>query len=156
RKYISIIPQQESLFDGNVLENIVVGEEMPDISKVMKICEVVGMIDFIDSLPRGMLTQIGEKGKFLSGGERVKISVARALYRDPKVLVMDEITSHLDELSADRIYSLCRKLAESGITIINITHDRKFLEYSDYIVNLDKCDHTQVNSRTPLCCGDLT
>ena len=156
RKYISIIPQQESLFDGNVLENIVVGEEMPDISKVMKICELVGMIDFIDSLPRGMLTQVGEKGKFLSGGERVKISVARALYRDPKVLVMDEITSHLDELSADRIYSLCRKLAESGITIINITHDRKFLEYSDYIVNLDKCDHTQVNSRTPLCCGDLT
>lgn len=149
RKYISIIPQQDSLFDGNVLENIVVGDKSPNIDRVTEICESVGMIDFIKELPKGLLSPVGEGGRILSGGERVKIALARALYRDPQILIMDEVTSHLDMESCERIYTLSRYLADNGVTVINISHDQRFVEYSDYVVNLNKCGHTEVTDRTP-------
>lgn len=141
RKYISIIPQQESLFQGSVLDNITMGENNPDMDKVLGICGAVGMIDFINTLPIGISSMVGERGKFLSGGERIKISLARALYRDPSVLILDEVTSHLDRESSQLIYQLVRRLADGGMTIINITHDNEFIECSDYIVNIDKCIH---------------
>lgn len=156
RQHISIIPQVDSLFDGSVLENITVGDRAPDIKKVMEICVRVGMIDFINSLPQGLLTAVGQNGRLLSGGERAKMAIARALYREPKILIMDEVTSHLDRSSAERIYSLTRELATGGMTIINITHDKNFLQYSDYVVNLNKCEHTQVNYHTPISCDNLT
>lgn len=137
RDYISIIPQQDSLFRGSVLDNITMGDSSPDIDKVLGICGEVGMIDFINGLPMGLASKVGERGKFLSGGERVKISIARALYRDPAILILDEATSQLDSESSQCIYRLIRKLADGGMTIINITHDEKFINCSDYIVNID-------------------
>ena len=136
RKHISIIPQRESLFDGTALENIVLGDNKPDIDKVLELCEAVGMIDFIKNQPKGLATPVGEGGKFLSAGERTKIALIRALYRSPQIIIMDEVTSHLDTASSQMIIALARRLADEGKTIINITHDRKFLEISDYVVNL--------------------
>jgi ATP-binding cassette subfamily B protein len=136
RKHISIIPQRESLFDGTALENIVLGDNNPDIDKVLELCEAVGMIDFIKNQPKGLATPVGEGGKFLSAGERTKIALIRALYRSPQIIIMDEVTSHLDTSSSQMIIALARRLADEGKTIINITHDRKFLEISDYVVNI--------------------
>lgn len=149
RKLISIIPQRDCLFDGSVLENIVLGDKKPEIDRVWEICDLVGMIDFIKSLPKGILSPIGERGKLLSGGERVKVSFARALYRSPRILIMDEVTSYLDGDSAERIHTLTQKLAESGMTIINITHSKEFAQISDYIVNIENMCTQKVNSRPP-------
>lgn len=151
RKHISIIPQKDSLFDGTVLENIVLGDWGKDIDNVMETCEYVGMVDFFKQHPQGLETRVGEQGKFLSGGERSKISLARAIIRKPDILIMDEVTSHMDSDSAARVYEISRELSSRGVTIINITHDRRFLEYSDYIVDLNKCVH-KGEERTPASC----
>ena len=151
RKHISIIPQKESLFDGTVLDNIVLGDWSKGIDNVLETCEYVGMIDFFKQHPEGLQTRVGEQGKYLSSGERSKISLARAIIRQPRILIMDEVTSHLDSESASRIYEISRELTSKGVTILNITHDKRFLEYSDYIVDLNKCVHNG-EERTPESC----
>lgn len=137
REYISIIPQGDCLFNGSVMENVVLGDNEPNIDKVIEICERVGMIDFIKKLPKGLHTVIGDRGETLSGGEKVKISLARALYRDPKILIMDEVTSSLDYTSVEKVFHLTRRLSKQGVTIINITHDKRFIKLSDNIIDLN-------------------
>lgn len=137
REHVSIIPQKECLFNGSVLENIVIGDLEPNIGRVLEICEYVGMVDFVKNLPNGLHSKIGDNGKLISGGERAKIAFARALYRDPKVLILDEVSSSLDRSSAEKIYHLTKKLSKRGMTIINITHDRDFISISDKIVKIE-------------------
>lgn len=153
RDKISIIPQHIRLFDSTILDNITMGDTGYNIDKVLGICEMVGMIDFIKKLPKGLLSDVGEGGRLLSGGEKGKIALARALYKESQILIMDEVTSSLDETSALKIYTLSSILAQQGKTIINITHDKMFLPYSDKIINIDTSAHEKGDSHPPIC-GD--
>lgn len=122
RTLVSVVPQQTDLFAGTVLDNIAVGEYEPDIKRIIEICRSTGILDFIEALPNGFHTNLGENGTSLSGGQRQRLAIARALYRDPEILIMDEATSALDSLSEQAIQKAVLELREQGKTIILIAH----------------------------------
>ncbi len=112
RSIISVVPQQIDLFSGNVIDNIAFGEEFPDIQRVFDIAGELGITDFIEKLPGGFQAYLGENGTLLSGGQKQRIAIARALYRNPEILILDEATSSLDTESELMVRKMIRKFAQ--------------------------------------------
>lgn len=138
RRLVSVVPQRIDLFAGNVLENIALGDYQPDMQRVVQICHRLGMIDFVESLPNGFGTYLGENGASLSGGQKQRIAIARALYRDPEILILDEATASLDPDSEQFVQQSTRMLATEGKTIIFITHRLAAVQEFDRLYVLDK------------------
>jgi len=136
RRYVSISPQRCHLFNATIFENITCGEENPDVNKVAAICNDLGMESFVRSLPAGLMTYIGERGKTLSGGEMQKISIARMLYRSPAVYIFDESTSFMDEDSENYVLAKMKELSALGRSVIMITHKSSNLKIADNIIKL--------------------
>lgn len=137
RHTVSVVPQQIDLFNGNIVENIAVGDFEPDMQRIIGICQVLGIIEFVEKLPQGFETPIGENGASLSGGQRQRIAIARALYRNPEVLILDEATSALDTISEQYVQNTIRLLREGGKTIILIAHRLSTVRYADKIIVLE-------------------
>ncbi|SDC59011.1 bacteriocin-processing peptidase. Cysteine peptidase. MEROPS family C39 [Algoriphagus faecimaris] len=138
RRIVSVVPQRIDLFAGNVLENIALGNYQPDMQRVVHICHRLGMMDFVESLPNGFGTYLGENGAALSGGQKQRIAIARALYRDPEILILDEATASLDPDSEQFVQQAIRMLATEGKTIIFITHRLAAVQEFDRLYVLDK------------------
>ncbi len=138
RKMVGVIPQKVELFKGSIIENISVGEFEPDMNKILKISQDIGLIKFIEELPEGFFTDIGENGTSLSGGQRQKIAFARVLYREPEIIIMDEATSSLDSESEEQLMNVISKLKDQGKTIIMIAHRLSTVLKSDTIVVMEK------------------
>lgn len=138
RRIVSVVPQRIDLFAGNVLENIALGDYQPDLQRVVQISQRLGMMDFVESLPNGFGTYLGENGASLSGGQKQRIAIARALYRDPEILILDEATSSLDPDSEQFVQQAIRMLATEGKTIIFITHRLAAVQEFDRLYVLDK------------------
>ena len=136
RQVVSVVPQQIDLFAGSVIENIAVGEFEPDMRKIMAYCQLLGIVDFIEKLPNGFQTQLGERGANLSGGQRQRLAIARALYRNPQILILDEATSALDSISEQFVQKTLQLLRQQGITIILIAHRLSTVKNADKIVVL--------------------
>ncbi|PRD57082.1 peptidase domain-containing ABC transporter [Sphingobacterium gobiense] len=134
RRVVSVVPQQIDLFAGNVIDNIAVGEPEPDMRRVMQVCTDLGMTDFIERLPTGFRTDIGENGVLLSGGQRQRIAIARAIYRNPEILILDEATSSLDPAAEQHIQETLLQLRDRGKTIILIAHRLNTVRLADKIV----------------------
>jgi ATP-binding cassette subfamily B protein len=124
------------LFAGSVLTNIAIGEMEPNLQKVLDICELIGIKEFIDKLPQGIHTYIGENGASLSGGEKQRIAIARALYKEPEVLILDEATSSLDSTSERNIHKAIELLKRQSKTILLIAHRLSTVMKSDRIILL--------------------
>ena len=122
RQLVGIVPQNLELFAGSVVENIAVGELAPDMELLLKVCKQLDMIGFIEKLPNGFTTYIGEHGATLSGGQRQRLAIARALYRQPEILIMDEATSNLDSESEQVVQKTIRQLVSQGKTVVLIAH----------------------------------
>jgi len=137
RRYISIVPQKAELFSGSVLDNIAPDENEPDVAKIASLCVMVGLSDALKRWPEGILTHVGEEGCRLSGGEKQKVAMVRALYRDSPVIVLDEATASVDAQGRDRFLTLLRSLADGGKTIIMITHDDVCLTAADSVVDVN-------------------
>lgn len=138
RRLVSVVPQQIDLFAGNVIENIAIGDYEPDMQKIIDICTQLGLIGFIESLPKGFQTYLGENGASLSGGQRQRIAIARALYREPEILILDEATSSLDSASEKYVQKMIDILKEKDKTVIVIAHRLSTLSNADKIIVLDK------------------
>ncbi len=137
RKLIASVPQQLNLFAGNVLENIAIGEFSIDFQRVVQICSMPGIMPFIEKLPAGFNTWLGENGASLSGGERQRLAIARALYRDPEILILDEATSSLDSESEQYVKDAILNLKKQNKTIIMIAHRLSTTVNADKIVILE-------------------
>jgi ATP-binding cassette subfamily B protein len=133
RKIVSVVPQQIDLFAGTVLENIAIGDYEPDVRRVLAITLQLGIADFIERLPGGFQAMLGEHGVNLSGGQRQRLAIARALYRDPEVLILDEATSSLDPVSEQYVQNTIKLLREAGRTVIVIAHRLSTIMHADVI-----------------------
>jgi len=138
RKVIAVVPQTIDIFAGSVLDNIALGEWEPDMEKAIRICENLGMTRFIEEMPYGYLTYLGEKGMTLSGGQKQRIGIARALYRNPEILILDEATSAMDALSEEFVRKAIKSLHDEKKTIIVIAHRLSTLKLADRIIVLEK------------------
>jgi len=137
RRLVGSVPQQIELFAGNIIENIAIGDFDPDMKKIAELSEQLGIREFIEKLPNSYMTQIGEHGTSLSGGERQRIAIARALYKDPEILIFDEATSSLDSVSEKFVKQTLSDLAKVGKTIIVIAHRLSTVKNADTIVVLE-------------------
>jgi ATP-binding cassette subfamily B protein len=136
RRMVGVVPQQIELFAGNIIENIALGDFEPDMAKITKLTEQLGIREFIEKLPDSYLTFIGEHGTSLSGGERQRIAIARALYKDPEILIFDEATSSLDSISEKYVKQTLNDWLLLGKTIIVIAHRLSTVKNADKIVVL--------------------
>lgn len=137
RSMVCVVPQKIDLFEGSVMDNIALDDYSPDNEKIISICKDVGILDFVERLPNGFDTNIGENGMQLSGGQRQRLAIARALYRDPSILILDEATSALDSESELHIKNIVNKLKKDGKTIILIAHRLGTVMNSDKIFVLE-------------------
>ena len=138
RRIVSVVPQRIDLFSGNVLENIAVGDFNPDMARVIEVCDKLGMTKFIEQLPYGFNTFLGENGASLSGGQQQRIAIARALYRYPEILILDEATSSLDSMSETFVQDTLRLMREESKTVIVIAHRLSTINLAQRIIVLDK------------------
>jgi ATP-binding cassette subfamily B protein len=136
RSRISSVSQQIELYAGNITDNIALGDIEPDMKKITELCEQLGIRKFIEQLPHSYMTLIGEQGASLSGGERQRIAIARALYKDPEILIFDEATSSLDSISEKYVKQTLSALAERGKTIIIIAHRLSTIKNAGTIIVL--------------------
>lgn len=122
REKISVVPQRVELFAGTVIENIALGETKPDMKRIVDVIQSLGLEQFIESLPQGLNTRIGEHGTSLSGGECQRLAIARAVYRNPEIILFDEATSSLDTITEKYVKQVTKQLASEGKTIVIIAH----------------------------------
>ena len=133
--YIGYLPQSVELFDGSIAQNIARFCDI-DPEKLQTAIELCGLSEFIARQPEGIHTLIGEDGAFLSGGQRQRIGLARAIYGNPKLIVLDEPNSSLDEAGEEALLNTLAALKERGSTIVVISHRTTILPEIDHILIL--------------------
>ena len=138
RRIVSVVPQRIDLFAGNVVDNIAVGDFSPDMTRVIEVCDKLGMTKFIEQLPNGFNTYLGENGATLSGGQQQRIAIARALYRNPEILILDEATSSLDSVAETFVQNTLRVLQEDSKTVIVIAHRLSTISMAQRVIMLEK------------------
>jgi ATP-binding cassette subfamily C protein CydD len=121
RRQISWVPQQPYLFTASVADNIALGDPTASREAIARAAQAAGAAEFIESLPRGYATEVGERGLRLSSGQRQQIALARAFLRDAPLLLLDEPTAHLDAVSARQLDTVISTLLADR-TVIQVTH----------------------------------
>ncbi|MGN9790630.1 ABC transporter ATP-binding protein [Streptomyces sp. OZ13] len=136
RRFLSVVPQESILFEGSIRDNVAYG--LPDVDEpaIRRALTDANAAEFVDRLPHGLDTVVGERGARLSGGQRQRLAIARALIRDPRVLVLDEATSALDARSEALIQQALARLV-SGRTVFIVAHRLSTIKNADRIVVLE-------------------
>ncbi len=106
------------------------------MQRVIALCNALEITSFVEKLPGGFQALLGERGANLSGGQRQRLAIARALYRNPEILILDEATSALDSIAEQSVQNVIRMLQEAGKTIIIIAHRLSTIRSADNIVVL--------------------
>lgn len=136
RRRLAIVSQQTILFNGTLRENITYGSKNVGEAELRAAIESAGALDFISDLPQGLETELGANGVQLSGGQRQRIAIARALLRDPRVLILDEATSALDSAGEGLVQQALERLMV-GRTAFIIAHRHHLLRCADRILILN-------------------
>ena len=149
RKHLGVVEQDVFLFDGTVRENILYGNRNATDAEIRQATDVANATEFIDELPDGLETLIGERGLRLSGGQRQRIAIARAVAADPRILILDEATSNLDSESERLIQSSLKRLMQSRTCFV-IAHRLSTITNADQIVVLDNGSIVEVGDHQTL------
>ena len=138
-KKIGYVPQSIYLFDETIKKNIAIGETQEDIKNehLNKCIRISKLDEFVKTLPNKIDTYVGETGVQLSGGQKQRIGIARALYKNPDLIIFDEATNALDLNTELEIYDLITKELKEK-TLINVTHKKNFHDFSNKIFNIEK------------------
>lgn len=149
RAMCGVVMQDGKIFSDTVLNNIVLDDENINFDKVREVCEIAQIDQEIYDFPKGFQTPIGENGRGLSGGQKQRLLIARALYRDPKYLILDEATNSLDAINEQKIVAaLSRSFAER--TVIVVAHRLSTVRNADQIIVLEKGFVVEVGTHTEL------
>ncbi|WP_027483141.1 ABC transporter ATP-binding protein [Deinococcus pimensis] len=137
RQFVSVVPQEPLLFDGSVRENVTYGFDDVTDDEVERILRDAHAWEFVETMPHGMHTRIGERGAQLSGGQKQRLAIARALIRDPQVLILDEATSALDAHSETLVQQAFERLRRSRTTFV-VAHRLGTIRNADLILVFDR------------------
>jgi subfamily B ATP-binding cassette protein MsbA len=136
RRHIAVVPQETQLFSGSIAENIRYGKPEASEAEVVEAAKAANAHSFIEGFPEGYKTLVGERGVKLSGGQRQRIAIARALLKNPKILILDEATSALDSESEALVQEALEVLMQGRTTFV-IAHRLSTIREADQIVVLD-------------------
>jgi subfamily B ATP-binding cassette protein MsbA len=149
RSLLSIVSQETILFHDTILANIAYADSEPVKERVIEAARAANAHEFVMATPKGYDTVIGDRGMRLSGGERQRLSIARAIYRDPEILILDEATASLDSESEAKVQEAIERLME-GRTAIVIAHRLSTVRNADRIVVLERGSVVEVGSHEEL------
>ncbi|MGC1378124.1 MAG: ABC transporter ATP-binding protein [Anaerolineales bacterium] len=149
RRFLSVVPQESILFEGTVRENVTYGLKSVSEETIRAALRDANALDFVEQLPEGLDTHIGERGAKLSGGQRQRLAITRALIRNPKVLVLDEATSALDTESESLIQEALARLMRGRTTFV-VAHRLSTIRNASRIVVLDDGAMTEIGTHTEL------
>ena len=149
RNRIAVVPQNTILFSGTVKDNITYGLDNVSDEQVMEVLKAVGLDDLISEMPMGMHTQLGEHGGKLSGGQRQRISIARALMRNPKIIIFDEATSALDSASEKKVQIAVDNMMKKCTTFL-VAHRLSTIKNADRIAVVNQGKITEIGTHDEL------
>lgn len=147
--HCGVVMQEAKIFSGTIIENISLSDDKPDTQKALSILDVVGLKDFVNSLPMGIHTKIGVSGIEMSGGQKQRLMIARALYKEPDLLFLDEATSSLDANNEKTIVSNINALRK-GKTIVIAAHRLSTVQNADKIVFIKNGRIVEIGSHAEL------
>jgi len=141
REQIGYVPQECILFNGTIQDNIRLGDDSIPEKRVRDALKSANALEFVEAMPNGLGTIVSERGLNLSGGQQQRLSLARALVREPKILVLDEVTSSLDHETEESICSELQRLhrqTNGDLTVIAISHRPKIAEIADRFFRIEQ------------------
>jgi subfamily B ATP-binding cassette protein MsbA len=149
RGQIGIVTQETILFNDTAAANIAYGSPISDMAGIIKAAKIANAHSFITAMPQGYETIIGERGFRLSGGEKQRLAIARAVYKDPPILILDEATSQLDTESEMLVQEAIDRMMK-GRTVLVIAHRLSTIKHADMIYVLNEARITEVGSHEEL------
>lgn len=152
RKHIAVITQDTFLFNASIKSNIVLGRQQVSMNQIISAAIMANAHDFIMSLPEGYDTIVGERGTKLSGGQKKRIAIARAILFDPKIIILDEATADLDEVTEQSILHAMKRISKDKIVFM-ITHKISNLSFADRVFVLSggavtECDDIDIYKKS--------
>lgn len=145
RNQIAVVPQNTILFSGTVKDNITYGLDDITDEQVEEVLKAVGLNELVESMPMGMHTELGERGGKLSGGQRQRISIARALLRNPKIIIFDEATSALDSASEKKVQLAVDNMMKKCTTFL-VAHRLSTIKNADRIAVVNQGTITEIGT----------
>jgi len=136
RELVGYVPQEPSLFTGTIRDNVLFGKSEMETETYEKLLSVVQMSDEIAQFIDRDMTLLGQKGLSLSGGQKQRIAIARALYKNPQLLILDDITASLDAKKEDQLWAMVSPLF-TNLTAFLVSHRLSSLRYADYVIYID-------------------
>lgn len=149
RQFVAVVSQETILLEGTVRQNILYGAEPVSEAQLHQVIEAANALEFIERLPQGLNTAIGENGTKLSGGQRQRLAIARALIRNPRVLILDEATASLDTASEVLIQQALDNLMQNRTTFV-VAHRLSTIRKADRIIVLDRGQIVEIGSHKQL------
>ncbi|RZL52037.1 MAG: ATP-binding cassette domain-containing protein, partial [Variovorax sp.] len=143
RRQIGYVPQDSVLVDDSIAYNLALGEEDISEADLREALRAADALDFVDAMPDGLQTRVGEGGSRLSGGQRQRLAIARALVHKPRLLVLDEATSSLDADAQAAVIETVRRL-KGSLTIVAVAHQQSMIDAADRLYRLAEARVTMV------------